>query len=640
MSRAPHRRRAGEDAVSGPQRPPALARPPQPFARVAAPLLLLGLVVVAYWPALGAGFVWDDRVLADNPLYRSARGLLAIWLEPSSNRHEEHYWPLTHTVLWVERALFGLDPRPFHAVSLALHAANSILVWRLLLRLAVPGALLGAALFAVHPLHVESVAWVIERKDLLSGLLFLAAFLLWLRHDEQGGALRLAGATLLQAGAMLAKSIAAALPLVLLLAAWWKRGRIDRRDLRHVAPLLVVTAAIALFDLRSTQQKLMEPTGLGPWERADLAGRALAFYLAKLAWPADLMLLHPRFELGGAPWGLLGFAALWTALWLARRRIGRGPVAGLTWFALLLVPVLGLVDFSYLRLSFVAERFAYLAVLGPLAVVAGLVATALRERTARLAAGAVLVGLLGLRAQAHARTFRDDETLFRHATASNPQAWGAWSFLAGIHNEQSRYEEARACAERALALRTDAQTLTVLARALLGLQRAEEALAALDRALELSPGLPDALNNRGSALDALGRQAEALASWEAAVAADGQLAEARSNLGIARARAGQPAEAEAQFRAAIGLRPDVAAFHSNLGIVLAGSGRAEQAVAAYREALRLQEAYPQCHNNLGVALDALGRRAEAQQHYRRALQLQPGYAQAQANLDKSLASPP
>jgi len=318
------------------------------------------------------------------------------------------------------------------------------------------------------------------------------------------------------------------------------------------------------------------------------------------------MLLHPRFELGGVPWALLGFIALWTALWLGRRRLGRGPVAGLTWFALLLVPVLGLVDFSYLRLSFVAERFAYLALLGPLAVVAGVVAICLRDRTARLVASAVLVGLLGLRAQAHARTFRDDETLFRHATASNPQSWGAWSFLAGIHNTQSRYEEARACAERALALRTDAQTLTVLSRALLGLQRAEEALAALDRALALDPGLPDALNNRGTALDALGRPEEALASWEAAVAADDQLAEARSNLGI----------------------------------VLAGSGRAEQAIAAYREALRLQEAYPQCHNNLGVALDALGRRSEAQQHYRRALQLQPGYAQAQANLDKSLASQP
>jgi tetratricopeptide (TPR) repeat protein len=506
----------------------------------------------------------------------------------------------------------------------------------------VPGALLGAALFAVHPLHVESVVWVIERKDVLSGLLFLAAFLAWLRYDDLGGRRRLAAATALQAGAMLAKSIAAALPLVLLLAAWFRRGRIVRRDLLGVAPMLAVTATIALFDVLLTQRNLLEATGLSPLERVALAGRALAFYAAQCAWPAELMLLHPRFGIAGSlPWSL-GYAAAaavtWALLWRARIRIGRGPVAGLTYFTLVLSPVLGLIDFSYFRLSFVADRFAYLAVLGPLAVLAGVLVRCLHRGPARLAASVLLVGLLGARATAHARHFHGDETLFRHAVASNPQAWAAWAYLAGTYNDQARFPEALACAERAVALRPDDPlNRTIHGRALLGLGRTEESLAVLEEALRLAPDMPDALNNRGLALDTLGRGGEAVASWEAAIREGPRLAQARSNLGIARARAGRDGEAEALFREAIGMRPDVPEFHSNLGIVLARTGRAEEAVAAYRRALALSEGFAQAHNNLGVVLDGLGRAVEAQAHYRRALALRPDDAQARANLERSLA---
>ncbi|HZL99320.1 MAG TPA: tetratricopeptide repeat protein, partial [Planctomycetota bacterium] len=608
----------------------------RPGRALGPPLLLLALAFAAFWPALRAGFVWDDRVLVENPLYRDVAGLAAIWLDPAGNRWEEHYWPLTHTTLWVERALFGLQPLAFHLTNLLLHAASAILAWRILLRLQVPGALLAAALFAVHPLHVESVAWVIERKDVLSGALFLAACLAWLRHDERGGARSLALATVLQAGAMLAKSIAAALPLVLLVSVWWQRGRVTRRDLLGVAPLAAVTLVIGLFDLHLTGTNLAEPTGLLPWERAALAGRALSFYATQLLWPADLMLLHPRFEIRGSlPWSLahlLGFLALWVLLWRARGKLGRGPVAGLTVFALVLAPTLGLVDFSFLRLSFVADRFAYLAILAPIAVLAGAFVRGVRSPTLRTATAVLVVGLLCLRSQAHAHNFRDDETLFRHAVERNPEAWAGWAYLAGLYCGQDRYAEALACADRAVELRPDeAEHLNLQGRALLGLGRTDEALARFEQALRVEPGQADALNNRGLALDAIGRPSEAIASWEAAIREGPQLAQARSNLGIGYARQGRDAEAEALFREAIRMRPDIADFHNNLGIVLARTNRPEEAVSAYRTALTLRETNPETHNNLGVVLDSLERRAEAQAHFRRSLQLSPGYDQARKN---------
>jgi Flp pilus assembly protein TadD len=352
------------------------------------------------------------------------------------------------------------------------------------------------------------------------------------------------------------------------------------------------------------------------------------------------MLLHPRFELGGSlPWTLvypLAFGLLFMLLWLSRGKVGRGPVAGLAFFVLVLAPVLGLIDFSYLRLSFVADRFMYLAILGPIAVVAGAFARLVAARTTRVVAGTVVVSLLCVRAQAHARNFHDDEVLFRHAVAENPRAWGAWSYLAYTYNEQGRYPDAMRCAAQAADLRSDdEQVYNNLGRALLGLGETDEALVQIDRALKLDPDLPEALNNRGLVLDALGRSEEALATWEVAVAHGPRLAPAHNNLGIARARQGRDAEAEVAFRAALRLRPDMVEAHSNLGVVLARLGRREEALACYRAALRLREAYPEAHNNLGTSLDALGRGEEARSHYRRALELRPDYAEARANLERS-----
>ena len=255
-----------------------------------------------------------------------------------------------------------------------LHLLNSLLVWRLLLRLAVPGAWVAAAVFAAHPTHVESVAWIIERKDVLSGLFYLTAVLVWLRFLEQPRPWRYGLALLLFAAGLLSKSIVVTLPAALLIVQWWKEGRIAVRDLQRVAPFFLVALLITAVDLSSigSRHSLLD---YSLPERMLVASRALWFYAGKLAWPTDLAVIYPRWDISlGDPWAwlyLAGATALAATLWFMRHRVGRGPLAGALFFAVTLSPVLGFVNHGYMKYSFVADRFQYLAGIGVIAVLIG-----------------------------------------------------------------------------------------------------------------------------------------------------------------------------------------------------------------------------------------------------------------------------
>ena len=199
------------------------------------------MVLASYLPALGGGYVWDDLVFSEDPVIREGiAGLAKIWSNPAALRYEGHYWPVVYTTFWLEHKLWGLDPLASHAINLLLHLVCTVLVWRLLLRLQAPGALLVAAVFAVHPLHVESVAWVIERKDLLSGAFFLGSLMLWLRFVKAPRAADYVGSLALFVAALLSKSIAVTLPAALLVERFWKTGRIGRIDWIRTAPFFAV----------------------------------------------------------------------------------------------------------------------------------------------------------------------------------------------------------------------------------------------------------------------------------------------------------------------------------------------------------------------------------------------------------------
>ena len=291
------------------------------------------LVAASYFPALQGGFVWDDVIFSEEPVIHLAvrpaqqsgclpptsrtRAITGRWCTPPSG------WS---TKLW------GLNPVGYHAVNILLHLVNCLLLWRLLDRLAIPGAIVIAAVFAVHPMHVESVAWIIERKDVLSALFYLTAVLVWIRFDESPGPGRYALALALFAAGLLAKSVVVTLPVALLIWHWWQRGRITAVDLLRLAPFVMVGLAITLADLTFYTSREPLELGYSLVERGLIAARALWFYAGKLVWPADLAVIYPLWKIDTGDlfaWVYLaGAVAVAALLWFGRRRFGTGTAGG------------------------------------------------------------------------------------------------------------------------------------------------------------------------------------------------------------------------------------------------------------------------------------------------------------------------
>ena len=572
--------------------------------------LALGLLAgVCYLPAmLWGGFAWDDPIWFQSRAVLEWSGLGDIWSWPSRIHREAHYWPLTYTTFWLEHKMWGLAPAGYHIVNVLLHLLNTLLVWRLLLRLAVPGAWVAAAVFAAHPTHVESVAWIIERKDVLSGLFYLAAVLVWLRFLEQSRPWRYGLALLLFAAGLLSKSMVVTLPAALLILQWWKEGCITVRDLRRVAPFFLAALVITAVDLSSYGSRHGSLDYSLP-ERTLIAARALWFYAGKLAWPTDLHVIYPRWDISlGDPWAwltLAGAAALAAALWFLRHRLGRGPLAGALFFAVTLAPVLGFVNHGYMTFSLVADRFQYLAGIGVMAVLIGAAAHGAGRLQGRLKWGATglavaVVALLGTMTWRQAGIYRDEITFFSHIVSRNPEARSA-HFNLSIHLARAgRPEEALAAARMAVENRPDqARDLAILGSALIRMERFVEAEEVLRRALEIDPGHKNSRSKLAYMLGVQGRHQEALEAYRAMIEIDSNYAQA----------------------------------HAYIGDILVQLHRYAEAVEPLRKALTLINAAPSLtadlptpgfvHELLGTALRELGRPQAGEAHFRRALQLKP-----------------
>ena len=580
----------------------------QILSRHRIPLLALVLLVaISFFPAFQAGFVWDDVVFAEEPVVQSASGLKNIWFSPADLKEEGHYWPVTYTTFWLEHKLWGLNPLGYHVVNVLLHLANVLLLWRLLGRLPVPGAWIAAAVYAVHPLHVESVVWVIERKDVLSGLFYLTSVLAYIRFVETR---RWSGYTLALAlfvAGLLTKSVVVTLPAALLIWHWWKRDRIAAVDWLRTAPFFLAGLAITLADmalLRSREVGLALDYSL--IERVLIASRALWFYAGKLVWPTDLWVIYPRWEIRTGDllawtW-VIAAAALPTALWLGRRRIGRGPLAGLAFFAVTLSPTLGFVDYTYMEFSFVADRYQYLAGAGIIAIVvaaavrgvAGLPPSWVVAGRALLAAVLVILGTLTWR---QARIYENGVTFFSHIISFNPEARNAHLGLA-----------------RALSLS----------------QRFEESLDANRIAVAQRPDDPDAHSNLASALVELNRFDEAEASFGRALELDPRHRAAHQNLAVAMRRQGRYEEAAERWRALLELGVRDASTWASLSEALFRARQYEEAAAAARRSLAIRAGGPAAspvHYFLGRALHQLGQLEAARQSLLRASELAPDQAE-------------
>ena len=567
------RRQARKTPAPAPAAPTPVGPPSRHDALAAAALALL--LAAAYLPAFQAGFVWDDRIFTEARAVRDWSGLWRIWFQPREIVNEAHYWPLVYSTFWLEHKLWGFTPFGYHAVNVLLHAVNTLLLWRLARRLRLPGAWLLAALFAVHPLHVESVAWVIERKDLLSALFYLAAFLAWLRHAEAPGGGRkhyLLALGLFVAG-LLCKSIVVTLPLALALCHWWQRGRLRAIDLARLAPFAAVGAAIVLADTAYASSR--EPLALG-WtldQRVLIASQALWFYAGKLLWPVGLIVIYPHWPVDTADplaWGYpVALLAVLAVLWLLRGRLGRGPLAGVLFFAVTLSPVLGFVDYGYMQFSFVADRYQYLAGIGLLAVASGAAAVAagalaLPWRRGAAAAGAVAIAVLAVLTFRQAELYRDGVTFFSHIVAHNPTA------------------------------RQDHRNL---GEALVKAERPQEALEAFLIAAELAPEDARDRSNVGAGLVMLDRHDEAREHLRHALALDPRSTYALQNLAALETMQERYPQSLSLYRRLAEIVPHSPDAHHGMGTALYYLNRLEESLAALERALALDPARQDIRKN-------------------------------------------
>ncbi|HUI06610.1 MAG TPA: tetratricopeptide repeat protein [Verrucomicrobiae bacterium] len=618
--------------------------------------LILVLTAVAYLPALRCGFIWDDDFyVTTNPALRSLQGLERTWTQPGMELHQ--YYPLAFTGLWVQYHLWNLQPFGYHLVNVLLHAVNAVLLWLLLRRVEVPGSWWAAAIFALHPVQVESVAWITEFKNVVSGLFSLLSLLAFLRFCPLSAPgttatrdWRFYGlALLLFVCALLSKTAVCCLPVAVAALMWWKLDRVGKRDALALVPWFIASLTLGLITVR-VESPLPKATPRG-WlasiiQRGLLAGRALWFYAGKLFWPHPLTFIYPRWNVNvGAAWQYLfpvGALAVAVALWLLRRRIGKGPLAGVLWFAAMLAPALGFFDIYFFRFSYVADHFQYLASIGLIALTVSAGAT-FADRAGRqvqnlgaLAAGVVLLAL-GVSTWRRAHVYRDVETLWRDTLAKNPKAWIAHNNLGYALRSQGNVTEAIWHFEQTLRLEPNYVVAHYnLGAALATEGKLEEAIGQYEQALRLKPDYADVRKNLGIALLRVGRTQEAIEQFQLVLQSQPDAPDAHNNLGYALLKAGRFEAAIEQLEQAVRINPDFAEAHHNLGLALMRSGRAQEAANQWDLVLRLEPNNVDAHYNLGSALRALGKVREAIKQYELALRLKPDFADAHNNLGSTL----
>ncbi len=650
---------------------------------LAAKVALLALAVLAiYYPAFRGEWLWDDDLdVTKNQLLRSAAGLWKIWFQPTTL----DYYPLKFSVQWLQWHLWGDTVLGYHLTNVCLHLLNAGLLWRVLEKLGVKLAWFGALLFAIHPLAVESVAWIAELKNCLALPPLLLAFDAWLDYEGHPRPSRY----LLAAGwflvSMLCKSSAVMFPCTLLLHTLMIRGRVSRADVFRTVPFFAISLVLGIVTLWLQHDRALQdaviPLG-GPLARIALGGATLGFYASKAVWPMPLLPIYPRWTIDPSavwpflPWLVFIAAAVW--LWFRRSAGARRALFGLGWSVCHLLPFVGFVPISFMRFTWAMDHLTYLSLLGVCGLAAGSLGEAMeRSRKAGqlvlISSATALAVAFAVLAQRHARRFASSRALWSHELQHNPDSATAHNNLglaleaggemtAAIDHYRhavqldENFFEARtnlgnalsaarkpdeAIRELRLALdsrRNAAVAHYNLAFAYSAAGRTREAHAEFDQTLQLKPDWPEALYSRGVVGRELGRLDEAVRDLSAAVKLAPELAEAHNDLALTLMDFHRTAEASEELLRALQLRPNSAEFHNNFATVLAALGRRSEAIEHFRQAVNLRADYAEAQLNLGIALVNEVRPAEALPHLEAAARLQFDSVRARFNFGQALVN--
>ena len=574
-------------------------------------LLLLGLSLLVYANVIRGGFVWDDNVFViNNPLIREPGRLGEIWL----TREAADYWPLSYSFFWLAWRVFGENPAGYHLCNIALHALTATLIWRVLRALGLRWGLLAAAVFAVHPVNVEAVAWLFQVKTTLAAALAFASLSAWMHHLGRPRRATYVASVGLFFASLLAKATTVTWPFVILGYAWWTKGRITAADLRRVSPFFLIAFVLGLNGVLWYERTELLPSeevrSDGLLSRLASAGWAFWFYLYKALVPLDLTFIYPRWPIPFTrPVQFLPTVAVAVVLLLAWRfrhvAIGRAAFAALAFYFIALFPVLGFANIYFMRFSLVADHFQYLALIGVLAPLTELAARALeRLHPKAVVAFAIPIAGLGALTVRQNRIYASEDHVWRDTVQKNETAWLAWLSLGLSLDERGRHAEARAHFERSLALKPDNfEAMAQIARQYDREGREKEAEGLLRRALAANPRSPTAVDL----------------------------------LSIILARSGRVQEAVELCTGLLRVNPRLPAVRNNCAVYLQGAGRIEEALALWRDLAVLDPERPATSDsraamhNLASALRDLGRDDEALPYYKRCAEL--GYRAADSHLN-------
>lgn len=599
------------------------------------------LTLLAYAPALRNGFIWDDdRYVTQNTLLQNRDGLKQIWFTIGAT---DQYYPLTYTTFWIEKHLWGDQPTGYHVVNLLLHITNALLLWRLLVRLQIRGAALAAALFAVHPLHVESVAWITERKNTLSLHFYLLAFHAYARFDQWSGIdearRRRWGIYVLAIvcflGALLSKTVTATFPAAILLILWWKRGTLSWREVAPTLPLFLMALGGGWITVvvESAHVSLEAGDAYIAWPaRFLIAGRAVWFYLGKLIWPHPLIFTYPQWSVdthNPAHYLDLGMAVfLVIGLVLMAAKMGRGILAAVLFYGGSLLPALGIIDIYAMRYSYVADHFAYLPSIG-LIVLAAAAFSHLAEsrslfRRAAPVGTMILLSIPAILTYRHCGVFRDQKTLWTDTIQKNPGAWMAHNNLGLLLKESGDIDAALKHFQTALRLKPDLYLGHY--NAAIALQAKGLLLDASDHyesAIKIKPDFANAHFNYALLLQKCKSHEMAIRHFEEVLRITKDDFEARYQLGGALADAGRLDEAVRELKGALRHMQDRPSAYARLAQVYFDMGDLERAQAFFRAAIKRKADYAYAHHGLASALDRAGKFADSITAYREAFRLDP-----------------
>jgi tetratricopeptide (TPR) repeat protein len=613
-------------------------------------LALIVATAVAYLPAWNGKPIWDDNAHITQPELRSWHGLVEVWTQVGAT---QQYYPLAHSVFWIEQKLWGDSVLGYHLINIFLHGFAAIVLLQILLRLKVPGAWLAAGLFALHPVQVESVAWISEIKNTLSGLFFFCSILAYLNFDQNRSRIAYFGSLTLFLFGLMCKTAIAPQPAIILAVLWWRRGRLRLRDdVVPSLPFFGLGIGAGLFTAW-VERNFVGAHGtafqLSILQRCLIAARDFWFYLFKLLWPVKLTFIYPRWQISGAIWWQylfpLTLILLLALIWRLRKK-NRGPLAAVLVFLGLLFPALGFINVYPFIYSFVADHFQYLACVGPLTLFAAGMTMALDS----IAPGKVLLRptisfllllTLGALSWRQCRDYRDIETLWRTTIARNPDCWMAYSNLGSFLSAHGDANEAIADFRKALEIwPNQSKDHNNLGKALVQKGRIAEAMDHFQTALRVSPDDPDTENNIGAASLQQGDADEAISHLRRAVEKWPRHAQGHINLGNALLQNREIDAAIAEYEKTLALPFDHAESHYSIGTALRQKGDVEEAIVHYRKALELRPDYANAHNNLANALRQQGRTEEAVHEYEAALKSEPDSILAGNNLAWILATSP